>query len=103
MGEAEEILDLIFYRPLALGFVKLIYRLPVTPNQVTYLSLLAGLASYIRSPMGLRLDPAALLRPAVGRPVAEFQDPGISSAVNWRAQLGGHASNDEVFGAGGPS
>jgi phosphatidylglycerophosphate synthase len=44
MGEAEEILDLIFYRPIALGFVKLVYRLPMTPNQVTYLSLLAGLA-----------------------------------------------------------
>jgi len=45
MAEAEEILDLIFYRPVALGFVKLIYRLPITPNQVTFLSLLAGLAS----------------------------------------------------------
>jgi phosphatidylglycerophosphate synthase len=45
MPEVEEILDLIFYRPIAFVFVKLIYRLPVTPNQVTFLSLLAGLTS----------------------------------------------------------
>jgi phosphatidylglycerophosphate synthase len=43
-AEAEEILDLIFYRPIALAFVKITYRLPITPNQVTFLSLLAGLA-----------------------------------------------------------
>ena len=45
MAEAEELLDLIFYRPIAFVFVKLIYRLPITPNQVTFLSLLAGFAS----------------------------------------------------------
>ncbi len=45
MGEAEELLDLVFYRPIAFVFVKLIYRFPITPNQVTFLSLLAGFAS----------------------------------------------------------
>jgi len=45
MPEAEELLDLLFYRPLAYLFVKAVYRLPITPNQVTLLSLLAGLAS----------------------------------------------------------
>lgn len=45
MAEAEEVLDLFFYRPIAFVFVKTIYRLPVTPNQVTFLSLLAGFAS----------------------------------------------------------
>ncbi|HEX9006732.1 MAG TPA: CDP-alcohol phosphatidyltransferase family protein, partial [Bacteroidota bacterium] len=45
MAEAEELLDLIFYRPIAFVFVKLIYRLPITPNQVTFLSLLAGFAA----------------------------------------------------------
>ena len=43
MTDAEEILDLIFYRPIAFLFVKGIYQLPITPNQVTLLSLVAGL------------------------------------------------------------
>jgi phosphatidylglycerophosphate synthase len=42
MPEAEEFLDLIFYRPLAFVFVKAIYRLPITPNQVTVLSMISG-------------------------------------------------------------
>ena len=45
MPEAEEYLDLLFYRPVAFLFVKAIYRLPITPNAVTMLSLGAGLIS----------------------------------------------------------
>lgn len=45
MAEAEEILDLILYRPIAFVIVKLIYRLPITPNQITYGALVAGLIS----------------------------------------------------------
>jgi phosphatidylglycerophosphate synthase len=45
MAEVEEPLDLFFYRPIAFGIVKLIYRLPITPNQVTLLSLGAGLVA----------------------------------------------------------
>src|SRR5438034_931824 len=45
MPEAEEVFDLLFYRPIAFVFVKAIYRLPITPNQVTGLSLVAGLVS----------------------------------------------------------
>lgn len=41
----EEIFDVIFYRPLALLVVRVISRTPVTPNQVTTLSLLAGVGS----------------------------------------------------------
>jgi len=43
--EAEEIVDLIFYRPAGYLAVKAVYRLPVTPNQLTGISLLAGLAA----------------------------------------------------------
>ena len=43
MPEAEEILDLVFYRPVAFGFVKTIAHLPVTPNLITVLSLFCGL------------------------------------------------------------
>lgn len=42
MPEAEEIADLLFYRPLAFVFVKLVYRTRLTPNQVTLLSMIAG-------------------------------------------------------------
>ncbi len=42
MAEAEEILDLALYRPLAYTLVRTLHRLPVTPNQVTILSLVAG-------------------------------------------------------------
>jgi len=45
MLEVEEFLDLILYRPLALVFVRLVYKTPLTPNGVTFLSLLSGLAS----------------------------------------------------------
>jgi phosphatidylglycerophosphate synthase len=45
MAEVEEPLDLFFYRPIAFGIVKLIYRLPITPNQITLFSLGAGLVA----------------------------------------------------------
>lgn len=45
MLEVEEILDLILYRPLALVFVRLVHKTPITPNQVTLMSFFAGLAS----------------------------------------------------------
>lgn len=45
MLEVEEFLDLILYRPLALLFVRVVYRTPITPNAVTVLSFFSGLAS----------------------------------------------------------
>ena len=45
MAEVEEVIDLALNRPIAFGLVRLIYRLPITPNQITFLSLLSGLAS----------------------------------------------------------
>lgn len=45
MLEVEELLDLILYRPLALVFVRFVYKTPLTPNGVTFMSLLSGLAS----------------------------------------------------------
>lgn len=41
--EVEELFDLIFYRPLAFLFVKLIYPTNLTPNQVTTLALIIGI------------------------------------------------------------
>jgi len=43
--EAEELFDLWIYRPAAYAFVRAVYRTPLTPNQVTMLSLAAALAA----------------------------------------------------------
>ncbi len=52
MAEVEEILDLVIYRPIAFVLVKLIYRLPVTPNEMTYAALVAGIVSAIEFAQG---------------------------------------------------
>jgi hypothetical protein len=38
----EEVLDLIFYRPLAFLLVKGVYSTPITPNQLTFVSMIFG-------------------------------------------------------------
>jgi phosphatidylglycerophosphate synthase len=43
--EVEEFFDLIFYRPLGFLFVKLVQRTSITPNQITILSAVAGVAA----------------------------------------------------------
>jgi len=45
--DVEEILDLVFYRPLAFLFVKAVYRTRITPNQITVLSLIFGLMAAV--------------------------------------------------------
>lgn len=45
LPEAEELFDLLFYRPAAHLFVRAVHRTPITPNQVTGLSLAAALAA----------------------------------------------------------
>ncbi|MBI5020803.1 MAG: CDP-alcohol phosphatidyltransferase family protein [Ignavibacteriales bacterium] len=42
MPEVEEIFDLIFYRPLAFLFVQSIKRFSITPNQITFISMMFG-------------------------------------------------------------
>jgi hypothetical protein len=42
MLEVEEILDLLIFRPPAFLLVKLIYRTPISPNQITWISLFFG-------------------------------------------------------------
>ena len=41
--EVEEVFDLIIYRPLAFLFVKIIYRTNLTPNQLTFASMIFGI------------------------------------------------------------
>jgi phosphatidylglycerophosphate synthase len=43
--DVEDPVNLWFNRPLAYAFVALIYRTPITPNQVTFLSLLVGVVA----------------------------------------------------------
>lgn len=44
---AEEFLDLCLFRPFAFILVKLIYRFPVTPNQISFISITTGIISGI--------------------------------------------------------
>jgi phosphatidylglycerophosphate synthase len=48
----EEVVDLYLFRPIAFLIVKLIYRLPITPNQVSVLSMAAGITSGVFYAMG---------------------------------------------------
>lgn len=43
--DVEDPVNLWVHRPLAYGFVALVYRSPITPNQVTLVSMLVGLGS----------------------------------------------------------
>lgn len=45
MPEAEEVLDLMFYRPIAFLFVRVVHRTPIRPNHVTMLSLVSALVA----------------------------------------------------------
>lgn len=41
--EVEEVFDLIIYRPLAFLFVKIIFKTNITPNQITFASMIFGI------------------------------------------------------------
>jgi hypothetical protein len=53
MPEAEEVIDLVINRPIAFGLVKAIYRFPITPNQVTFLSFVCNLAAAYYFSLGI--------------------------------------------------
>lgn len=42
---AEELVDLFFFRPVAFLLVKLLQPLPITPNQVSFLAMAAGIVA----------------------------------------------------------
>ena len=44
---AEELIDLGFYRPLAFLLVKIFVLFPISPNQISFLAMLCGIASGI--------------------------------------------------------
>lgn len=48
----EEVFDLFLFRPFAFILVKLIYRLPVTPNQLSLLSIITAILSAIFFSLG---------------------------------------------------
>lgn len=43
--DVEEILDLLIYRPISFIIVKLVYKFPITPNQISLLSMFFGVAA----------------------------------------------------------
>jgi hypothetical protein len=44
--DVEEILDLVIYRPISFLFVKLIYPTSLTPNQISVISMIFGMAVF---------------------------------------------------------
>ena len=56
MTEIEEIIDLIFYRPLAFILVKIIYPTDITPNQITIASILFGISAGVIYATGTALS-----------------------------------------------
>lgn len=50
--DVEEIIDLIFFRPISFVFVKIIYNTSITPNQISVLSMLTGIAAGIAIAFG---------------------------------------------------
>ena len=55
MAEVEEVIDLVFYRPIAFILVKLVYNTKVTPDQLTLTAIVMGLISGILYSFGLPL------------------------------------------------
>lgn len=43
--EAEEFLDIYFFRPIAFVIVKMLYRFPITPNQYSLAAFISGILS----------------------------------------------------------
>ncbi|MCX6160017.1 MAG: CDP-alcohol phosphatidyltransferase family protein [Ignavibacteriae bacterium] len=50
--DVEEIIDLLFFRPLSFLFVKLIYPTNITPNQISVVSMIFGLLSGVMFAFG---------------------------------------------------
>ncbi len=50
--EAEEVIDLLFFRPLAFIFVKLIYPTSLTPNQISVFSMIFGILAGVSIGLG---------------------------------------------------
>lgn len=66
IGDAEEFSDLYFHRPLAARLVRVLLHTPITPNQVTLLSGMAGVLAALALALGvdrplLRLGAGVLL------------------------------------------
>jgi hypothetical protein len=54
MAEVEEIVDLLFYRPIAFLLVKMIYNTRITPDQLTIGAIILGLTGGFLYAFGLR-------------------------------------------------
>lgn len=52
----EEAVDLYFFRPITFLFVKMIYRLPVTPNQLSVMSIVFGITGAVFFAFGDRMS-----------------------------------------------
>jgi phosphatidylglycerophosphate synthase len=56
MSEVEEVIDLVFYRPLAFLVVKSVYRTRITPDHLTIAAIIMGLAGGCTYAFGLQFS-----------------------------------------------
>ena len=56
MSEVEEVIDLVFYRPLAFLLVKSVYRTRITPDHLTIAAIIMGVAGGCAYAFGLQLS-----------------------------------------------
>jgi hypothetical protein len=86
--EVEELLDLVFFRPLAFAFVKAVYRTRLTPNAVTGIATIVGLiaAVWMGIRSGVALVIAALLLIAYN--VLDCSDGMLARLQNSGSRIG---------------
>jgi hypothetical protein len=86
--EVEELLDLVFFRPLAFIFVKAVYKTRLTPNAVTGIATVFGLAAAVWMAVGtgIALVIAALL--IIGYNVLDCSDGMLARLQNSGSRIG---------------
>ena len=75
--EAEELLDLWIYRPIAFAITQLIVRTSITPNQITAAAVVASVLPFTALPDTKRRMPAGMLVNRAARRVPESATPAI--------------------------
>lgn len=86
--EVEDPVNLYLHRPLAYGFVWLVHRTPMTPNQVTLLALLVGV---VAGAMWIRGTPAAMVAGGIllwASAILDGADGILARAKNMHSEFG---------------
>jgi phosphatidylglycerophosphate synthase len=86
--DVEDPVNIYVHRPLAYGFVRLVHRTPITPNQVTLLAMVVGIAAGVLFVWGA---PAAMVAGGVmlwASAILDGADGILARAKNMQSELG---------------